>query len=143
MSKKFFNCLIQFTFKVWIFQPKKFEFKIFAKVLYFDHSCRTIWVCVRTVFHWNRFHWINFILYTNSPSQLLFVNWATPGLFLFYFCLVNSVLLSFARCLDSNREFLVLEATALPTAPQPLPYWTNCYVHLHPGIPTWHVPHLI
>ena len=33
------------------------------------------------------------------------------------------------RWLDSNRGSLVLEATALPTEPQPLPSWSFCMSH--------------
>ena len=44
------------------------------------------------------------------------------------FCLfytVDSNQIKICRCLDSNRGSLVLEATALPTEPQPLPRSSN------------------
>ena len=57
-------------------------------------------------------------------------NWAFSGLFFFIFRLFNtqltvynnsSILINVCRWLDSNRGPLALEATALPTEPQPLP----------------------
>ena len=54
------------------------------------------------------------------------------ALFFFYFRLFNTVdskqmLNKFCQWLDSNRRPLVLEATALPTVPQPL-FWYFCFV---------------
>ena len=86
----------------------------------------------------------------NLYYYLLIVFWGTiPGLF-FYFRLFNtqltankcSIFINFCRWLDSNRRPLVLEATALPTEPQPLPnllivtiqcytiYFTIYYTHV-------------
>ena len=56
-----------------------------------------------------------------------FQKWAIPGLFFLYFRLFNTQLtvnkcsINFSRLLDSNHGPMVLEATALPTEPQPLP----------------------
>ena len=53
-----------------------------------------------------------------------FSKWAIPGLFLIYFRLFNTALNTVdktCRRLDSNCGSLVSEATALTTAPQPLP----------------------
>ena len=65
----------------------------------------------------------NICLFLNSLT--IIKKWAMPGLFLFYFRLFNTVdskcSINFCRWLDSNRGPLELEATALPTAPQPLP----------------------
>ena len=59
----------------------------------------------------------------NNYNWLLLKNWAFSGLFFLYFRLFNTVdsTYKFCRWLDSNRGPLVSEATALPTAPQPLP----------------------
>ena len=59
----------------------------------------------------------------------LFFFWAIPGLFFFIFVFSTHswqktnvhYINKFCRWLDSNRGPLVLEATALPTEPQPLP----------------------
>ena len=68
--------------------------------------------------------------------NVIFFKWAIPGLFFLYFRLFNtqltvyncSILINFiCRWLDSNHGPLVLEAPALPTEPQPLPFQCNFY----------------
>ena len=52
-----------------------------------------------------------------------FLKWTITGLFFLYFRLfyiVDTNQIKVCRCLDLNRGSLVLEATALPTKPQPL-----------------------
>ena len=85
-----------------------------------------------------KFNWRHSRLYcrlhinreVQHPSiNCFFLKRAIPGLFIFYFRLFNTIQLTvnnkcsikICRCLDSNRGRLVLEATALPTEPQPLP----------------------
>ena len=66
---------------------------------------------------------------SSKNSLVVFFKWAIPGLFFFIFVFFNtqltvykcSILINFCQWLDSNRGPLVLEATALPTEPQPLP----------------------
>ena len=81
---------------------------------------------------YNKHGWVawHVCLSNASPScfkQILFFKkWAIPGLFFFIFVFsiqmkVNNDQYKFRRWLDSNRGPLVLEATALPTEPQPLP----------------------
>ena len=58
------------------------------------------------------------------------LKWAIPGLFFLYFFLFNTVdskqmFNKFCQWLDSNRGPLVWEVTALPTKPQPLPFFSN------------------
>ena len=65
---------------------------------------------------------VSLILFTKRPFHLY--KWAIPGLFLFIF--VFSIQLTvdvqnFCLWLDSNRQPLESEATALPTEPPPLP----------------------
>ena len=51
-----------------------------------------------------------------------FIKWAIPGLFfVFQQLTVNTFIIKFRRWLDSNRGPLALEATVLPTEPQPPP----------------------
>ena len=63
---------------------------------------------------------------------LSFFERAIPGLFFIYFCLFYKQLTqikfeNFCRCRDSICGSLVLEATALPTAPQPWPSFILSY----------------
>ena len=62
--------------------------------------------------------------------RTLFFKWAIPGLFFVYFCLFNTVDSAYKFCQwpDSNCGPLVSEATALPTAPQPLPKSVHCCI---------------
>ena len=65
-------------------------------------------------------------------ANFYYKKWAIPGLFFFYFRLFSTIQLTvnnkcsvkICRCLDLNRGPLVLEDTALPTEPQPLPLQT-------------------
>ena len=57
---------------------------------------------------------------------MLFLKWAISGLFFLYFRLFNTVdskqmFNTFCQWLDLNRGPLLLEVTALPTEPQPMP----------------------
>ena len=55
--------------------------------------------------------------------------WAIPGLFLLFWSFQYNTIDStykFCSWQDLNRGFLALEATALPTAPQPLP--SKCFL---------------
>ena len=57
--------------------------------------------------------------------------WAIPGLFFFIFVftiqlvVIECSIYKFCQWLESNRKSLVLEVTALPTAPQPMPETHN------------------
>ena len=71
-------------------------------------------------------HWTPIQCHTSLPLKCFFLKWAIPSLFFFIFVFsvqltVNNVQYKFGRWLDSNHGPLVLEATALPTEPQPLP----------------------
>ena len=61
-----------------------------------------------------------------TASVSVFFNWAFHGLLFLYFrlsyavFLINFVIQKMYPLLDSTRISLVLEATTLPTAPQPL-----------------------
>ena len=53
--------------------------------------------------------------------------WPASFFFIFIFSIqltVNNVQYKFCQWLESNRRPLALEATALPTEPKQLPYWT-------------------
>ena len=66
-------------------------------------------------------------------TMILFFKRAFPGLFFFIFVFSGLQLtdthvrkqIYHCRCWDSNHGSLVLEATALPTAPQPRPSLSN------------------
>ena len=62
----------------------------------------------------------------NTQAFKMFFKWASFSLFLSFQHTVDSkqmfnIYINFCQLLDSNRGPLVLEATALPTEPQPLP----------------------
>ena len=64
---------------------------------------------------------------TQFKPWMNFFKWAISGLFFLYFRLFNTVdskqmFNKFCQWLDSNCGPLVLEATTLPTEPQPLPW---------------------
>ena len=68
--------------------------------------------------------------HTTSRVCSFFFKWAIPGLFFVIFVFpiqstVNNVQYKVCQWLDSNRRPLVLEATALPTEPQPLPMYVS------------------
>ena len=63
---------------------------------------------------------------TLVEHSIIVLKWAITSLFFFYFCLFYKQLTmsrfnKSCRWLDSSRGPLVLEATAMPTEPQPLP----------------------
>ena len=81
---------------------------------------------------------------SSAAKVSIFFKWAIHGLFLFYFRLFNTIQLTInkcsmkiCRCLDSNRGPLVLEATALPTEPQPLPKRRKCWESFF-SVDIWH-----
>ena len=85
---------------------------------------------VPSIFSWAQFFCLSkefktFLtgLYELAPHH--FFNWAIPGLFFSLFSsfqqlTVNMFIIKSCRWLELNRGHLVLEATALPTEPQPL-----------------------
>ena len=77
----------------------------------------------------------DFLVTSGGNPTFFFKKMGHSGLFFFYFRLFNTIQLTvdnkcsikFCRCLESNREPLVPEATALPTEPQPLPTGNPTY----------------
>ena len=72
---------------------------------------------------------------TNSTDLLFFIKGAVPGLSFFFFVFFKQLTISMfiskvGRWLDTKRGPLVMEETALPTEPQPLPADLLLYICL-------------
>ena len=85
----------------------------------------TLWKLFKILLHQNYDNWIYSTRLYLITFNCFYAKKAIPGLFFLYFRLFNTVdskqmFNKFCRWLDSNRGPLVLEATALPTEPQPL-----------------------
>ena len=96
----------------------------------FENSIKICWYCECVSQRWRQYK-LDLILQSLFCIQKLlwlYFKWAFLGLFFFIFAssihlTIGSQMLYWIirRWLDSNRGPLVLEATALPTEPQPLP----------------------
>ena len=96
----------------------------------FENSIKICWYCECVSQRWRQYK-LDLILQSLFCIQKLlwlYFKWAFLGLFFFIFAssihltIVSQMLYwIIRRWLDSNRGPLVLEATALPTEPQPLP----------------------